>query len=94
MSYGRRKIFTDEAEITVENVVREVNAAFLVHTDNRNEIDELYRYYRNKTAIESKKKEVRENINFKIGEARCLEVTNFYKGYILIAIYCAFFAVL
>lgn len=27
MSYGRRKIFTDAAEITAENVVREVNAA-------------------------------------------------------------------
>lgn len=82
MSYGCRKIFTDAAEITAENVVAEVNAAFQVHTDNRNEIIELYRYYRNKTAIENKTKEVRENINFKIGEARCLEVTNFYKGYI------------
>ena len=82
MSYGRRKIYTDATEITAGNVVAEVNAAFLVHSDNRNEIDELYRYYRNKTAIENKTKEVRENINFKIGEARCLEVTNFYKGYI------------
>ena len=41
MSYGRRKIFNDEAEITAENVVREVNAAYLVHSDNRNEISEL-----------------------------------------------------
>lgn len=82
MSYGRRKIFTDAAEITIKNVVAEVNAAFLVHSANRNEIIELYRYYRNKTAIEGKTKEVRENINFKVAEARCLEVTNFYKGYI------------
>lgn len=82
MSYGRRKIFTDAAEITAQNVVEEVNAAYLVHLGNRNEIIELYQYYRNKTAIEGKTKEVRENINHKIGEARCLEVTNFYKGYI------------
>ena len=82
MSYGRRKIFTDEVEITAENVVKEVNAAFLVHTENRNEIINLYHYYRNKTAIENKTKEVRENINFRVGEARCLEVTNFYKGYV------------
>ena len=82
MSYGRRKIFTDASEITINNVVAEVNAAFLVHSDNRNEIIELYRYYRNKTDIENKTKEVRENINFKIAEARCLEVTNFFKGYI------------
>ena len=53
MSYGRRKIFTDEAQITAENVVREVNAAFHVHTENRAEIVDLYRYYRNKTAIEN-----------------------------------------
>lgn len=82
MSYGRRRIYTDAAEITVNNVVAEVNAALSVHAVNRTEIIELYRYYRNKTAIENKTKEVRENINFKIGEARCLEVTNFYKGYI------------
>lgn len=55
MSYGRRKTFTDEVEITAENVVKEVNAAFLVHTENRNEINKLYHYYRNKTAIEQKR---------------------------------------
>jgi len=82
MSYGRRKIFSDATEITAANVIEEVNAAYTVHSDNRNEIIELYRYYRNKTAIENKTKEVRENINNKVGEARCLEVTNFYKGYI------------
>ena len=82
MSHGRRKIYSDATEITAENVVEEVNAAYLIHSANRNEISTLYRYYRNKTAIEYKRKEVRENINFKIGEARCLEVTNFYKGYL------------
>ena len=82
VSYGRRKIFTDETEITAENVIAEVEAAFLVHSDNRAEIEKLYQYYRNKTEIENKTKAVREDINYKIGEARCLEVTNFYKGYI------------
>lgn len=82
MSYGRRKIFTDVAEITAANVIEEVNAAFVVHAQNREEIKKLDRYYRNKTDIENKTKEVRENINYKVAEARCLEVTNFYKGYI------------
>ena len=82
MSYGRRRIFTDETEISTENVIAEVEAAFLVHSDNRTEIEKLYEYYRNKTAIEAKTKAVREDINYKIGEARCLEITNFYKGYI------------
>ena len=81
-SYGRRKIFTDATEITAHNVIEEVNAAFLVHSNNRREIVKLDRYYRNRTDIENKTKEVREEINFKVGEARCLEVTNFYKGYI------------
>ena len=76
MSHGRRKIYSDATEITAENVVEEVNAAYLIHSANRNEISTLYRYYRNKTAIEYKRKEVRENINFKIGEARCLEVSS------------------
>ena len=67
MSYGRRKIFTDETEITAKNVVKEVNAAYMVHMENRNESIDLYRYYRNKTAIENKRKEVRANITFKIG---------------------------
>ena len=82
MSYGRRKIFTDVAEITAANVIEEVNAAFVVHAKNREEIKKLDRYYRNNTDIENKTKEVRESINYKVAEARCLEVTNFYKGYI------------
>lgn len=44
MSYGRRKTFTDEVEITAENVVKEINAAFLVHTENRNEIANAHRH--------------------------------------------------
>ena len=36
MSYRRSKIFSDASEITASNVVEEVNAAYLVHTENRN----------------------------------------------------------
>ena len=82
MSYGRRRIYTDAAEITAGNVLDEVNKAFLVHSQNRAEINKLYEYYKNKTAILAKEKEFRENINNKVSEARCLEITNFYKGYI------------
>ena len=82
MSYGRRKIFTDVAEITAANVIEVVEAAYQVHSSNRDEIKVLDEYYRNKTEIENKTKEVREDINFQVGEARCLEVTNFFKGYI------------
>ena len=43
MSYGRRNLFTGEAEITVERAVREGVAAYLVPLDNRKDS-----YYRNK----------------------------------------------
>ena len=38
MSHGRRKIYTDATEITAANVVEEVNAAYLVHSDIIKEI--------------------------------------------------------
>ena len=52
MCYGRRRIFTDETEISTDNVIAEVEAAFLVHSDNRAEVEKFYQYYRNKTDIE------------------------------------------
>lgn len=52
MSHGRRKIYTEATEITAKNVVEEVNAAYLIHSANRNEIS-MYLYYHNKTVIQS-----------------------------------------
>lgn len=63
-------------------MVEELRKAFAVHLINRNEINRLYEYYTNKTAVLRKTKEFRENINNIVSEARCLEITNFYKGYI------------
>lgn len=81
MSYGRRVIYTDATEITVENVVEEVRKAWMIHDRNRSEIEKLYRYYRGKTAILGKKKEVRESINHKVTENRAYEIVSFHKGY-------------
>ena len=81
MSYGRRRIFTDATEITSENVVEEVRKVAAVHGVNRAEIEKLYEYYRGKTAILAKKKEIREKINHKVVENRAYEVVSFYKGY-------------
>lgn len=82
MSYGRRVIYTDATEITAENVVDEVRKAISVHESNRAEIVKLYEYYRGKTAILNKTKEIRESINHKVNENRAFEVVNFYKGYV------------
>ncbi len=82
MSYGRRILYTDAAEITAENIVEEVRKAQLAHSRNRNEIQKLYDTYCGKTAIRNKKKEVRENINHKINLNHAYEVTTFHKGYV------------
>lgn len=81
MSYGRRIIYTDATEITAANVADEVRKAITVHESNRAEIDVLYQYYRGKTAILKKEKEVRENINHKVNENRAYEIVSFHKGY-------------
>ncbi len=82
MSYGRAVIYTDAKRITAENVADEVRKAALVHAANRSEIDNLYNYYRSKTAVLKKTKEIREEINHKICENRAYEVVSFYNGYI------------
>lgn len=81
MGYGRKIITTDARMITSENVIAEVQKAFLVHSENRNDIQKLWDIYRNKTAILKKEKEIRENINHKIGENRAYEIVSFHKGY-------------
>lgn len=81
MSYGRRVIYTDATEITAANVADEVRKAVMVHESNRTEIVKLYEYYRGKTEILNKQKEVRESINHKVNENRAYEIVSFHKGY-------------
>lgn len=82
MSYGRLKIYSDVREITAENVVDEVNKAYAVHCRNQADINTLWDYYRGKTKILHKEKEIREEINHKITENRAYEVVKFHKGYV------------
>lgn len=82
MSYGRRKICTDAAVITAENVADEVSRAYAVHCINQAEIQKLWDYYRGKTAVLRKEKDIRPEINHKVNENRCFEVVGFHKGYV------------
>ena len=82
MSYGRLKIYSDAREITAENVVEEVNKAYAVHCRNQIDIKNLWDYYRGKTKIRQKTKEIREEINHKINENRAYEIVKFHKGYV------------
>ena len=82
MSYGRTKIRTDAKEITAANVQNEVTKAYAVHCVNQADIQKLWEYYRGKTNVLMKKKEIRPEINHKINENRCFEIVGFHKGYV------------
>lgn len=82
MSYGRLKIYSDAKTITANNVVDEVSKTYAVHCRNRADIKKLWEYYRGKTEIELKTKEIREEINHKINENRAYEIVKFHKGYV------------
>lgn len=79
--FGRTKIYTDVENITSENVVDVLTKAVSVHSLNQNDIDYLWDYYRGKTDILSKVKEVRDNINHKVAVNRAYEIVNFKRGY-------------
>lgn len=80
--YGRRVIYTDKASITKDNVMDVLRESVAVHRKNRAEIQKLWDIYRGKTDILNKKKEVRDNINYKVCENRAFEIVNFYTGYV------------
>jgi hypothetical protein len=79
--YGRRKIYTDVLEITPENVVSVLDTVLLTHAENRGEIEYLWNYYKGKTPIRNKTKEIREEINHKICVNRANEIVTFKLGY-------------
>ena len=79
--FGRRKIYTDVERITADNVVEVLNKALLTHNENQTEIEYLWNYYRGKTPILAKKKEIRKEINHKINVNRANEVVTFKRGY-------------
>ena len=79
--FGRTQIFTDVSSITTENVVEVLENALKVHAQNKSDIEYLWDYYRGKTPILNKIKEVRESINHKINVNRANEIVTFKKGY-------------
>ena len=79
--FGRRQIYTDVETITADNVVEVLRQALSDHATNQGEIEYLWDYYRGKTPILSKTKEVRESINHKICVNRAMEIVTFKRGY-------------
>ena len=79
--FGRTVIYTDVSSVTSENVCEVLNKALTTHAQNQSEIDYLYNYYKGKTPILAKEKEVRPTINHRICENRANEIVNFKTGY-------------
>ena len=80
--YGRRVITTDATEITKDNIIAELDAAFEKHSINRGEIEYLWNYYRGKQPILQRNKTVRPEICNKIVENRANEIVSFKVGYL------------
>ena len=79
--FGRTVIYTDEEKITSENLISVLTKAISVHKSNSSDIQYLYDYYKGKTPILSKTKEIRENINHKVWVNRAKEIVDFKLGY-------------
>ena len=79
--FGRTQIYTDVAMITAENVVDVLEKALKVHNQNKSDIEYLWDYYRGKTPILNKVKEVRPSINHMVNVNRAYEIVTFKKGY-------------
>ena len=81
--FGRRQIFTTAENITTENIIDELNAALVMHTQNCLEMDYLYWYRRGLQPILDRHKEVRPEIMNCIVENHADEIVSFKNGYFL-----------
>ena len=80
---GRKVIYTDESEITRNNIIAVLKKAKSEHDGNSACIDYLYEYNNGNQPILQREKEVRPEINNKIVANRANEITSFKVGYLL-----------
>lgn len=81
--HGRTVIYSNQAEITRNNVVDVLNNALAIHNKNAEEINYLYNYYKGVQPILGKEKTVRPEINNKVVENRANEIVTFKVGYLV-----------
>lgn len=79
---GRRRIFTDEKNIDRSNVLAVLNRAYVSHCANVMDMNFLIDYEAGiHPAIRDRKKEVREDINYKVVDNIAHYVTRFHISY-------------
>lgn len=80
---GRRIIYTDEKEITEDNVVSVLRKATGVHSANSTEIEYLYNYYKGDQPILYREKDIRPEIKNNVVVNRANEIVSFKAGYLM-----------
>lgn len=78
---GRQMIFTDYKEVTPDNVFNILTQGLIDHAIVRAEIIDLFAYEAGNLPIFYRKKEIRSDINIKVGINYARQFTNFKLGY-------------
>ena len=81
--FGRRVLYTDETEITKDNVVAVIRNAFPSHIANVDEINYLYNYYKGEQPILKRVKQVRPEITNRICVNLAYDIVDFKVSYLL-----------
>ena len=79
--YGRTVIYTNAEEITSENVLEVVQKAYQTHQQNVSQINYLYNYYKGDQPINTRTKEIRDDIINMVVENRAKQIVDFDVGY-------------
>lgn len=81
--FGRKVIYYDDVEITLENICTILHKVMPIHRTNSAQIDKLYRIFRGKQAIFDKVKSIRPEINNKIILNYANSIVRFFTSYLL-----------
>lgn len=79
---GRRKIFIDVDKIDETNIEEVVSDVLSIHSANAQEAQYLIDYERGVTPIHNRKKEGRQDIDYRINENHASEIKTFKVGYV------------
>ena len=80
--FGRKIILTSADSINADNVAKIVENAYNVHTQNRDEIEYLWKYYTGDQPVLHRVRELRNELTKHICENRANEITTFKVGYL------------
>ena len=78
---GRRRIYSDVDEITIDNIFEVLEKAMVVHMKNANEMTLLMRYEKGIQPL-VREKIIRKEVNIKVSDNIANQITEFKLGYV------------